>query len=197
MIDRYLTNSVGLILFCLSVGIVCGWLSPTISVPSVDPWDHTQQLHSQGWLTASRLHFLVYILRHNIFVLVILCASSIVSGGLASVLYFLVEGINLGRTLQLSSAAPGGLAAVLLLVTPHGVIEMSAFVLAGASTLSAGTHFFRTILGKSEIESWPKIRITLLRMYGLSLGLVVSGAIVEAYITPEFGILMRDIFSLQ
>jgi uncharacterized membrane protein SpoIIM required for sporulation len=197
MMDRYLVNSMALILLCVFFGFVCGWLYPAAPGPASDPWENARQLHSQGWLTTSRLHFLLAILLHNALVLAILCASGVISGGLASLLYFLGEGINFGRMLHPGSEVPGGLAALFLLVTPHGVIEMSAFVLAAASTLSAGAHLFRTILGKPELETWRSIGITLLRMYGLSLGLVITAAIVEACVTPEFGMWMKGVFSLQ
>jgi len=83
-------------------------------------------------------------------------------------------------------AVAGGERAVrsVLLVAPHGVVELPAFVLAGAAGLGLPAEVIRYLTGAQETLLRRSAVVGCLRRFLLALGLLVVAAWLEAVVTP-------------
>ncbi|WP_297063225.1 stage II sporulation protein M [Thermococcus sp.] len=71
---------------------------------------------------------------------------------------------------------------IVLGLAPHGVVEIPAFVLAG----TAGVLWYKSIRNSEEpAKGFKEGMKTALKLYGLTLIMLLLAAFIEAYITPK------------
>jgi len=68
-------------------------------------------------------------------------------------------------------------------IAPHGIVELSAFVLAGAYGLWLGYCFFRKI--RYGEAYWPHLKSALIFYLKIVLPLILVAALVEAFLTTR------------
>lgn len=71
-----------------------------------------------------------------------------------------------------------------MLVAPHGLVELPAFLLAGAAGLALPTEVARYLTGTQETLLRRSAVVESLRRFLLALGLLVAAAWLEAVVTP-------------
>ncbi|WP_018131488.1 stage II sporulation protein M [Effusibacillus pohliae] len=75
-------------------------------------------------------------------------------------------------------------ALVLLGILPHGVLEIPAFLLAGAMGIKLGYMWLRPIAGKSRWSSFRHAFAETLNVTPVIVGLLLGAAAMEGFVTP-------------
>ena len=130
---------------------------------------------------------LVFILRRNLTVYLWLLAG-LLSAGAVTFVVLLANGIMLGNTIGLASAAGMTPAMLIDLLLPHGVLEVGTFCIAGA----VGFQGFRIASdwGRNGWGAVRSLRLGLVLAYG-TLALTVAAAL-ETFVTGALAEAMRD-----
>jgi stage II sporulation protein M len=70
-------------------------------------------------------------------------------------------------------------------ILPHGILEIPAFILAGAMGIKLGYMWLRPIVGSSRWQSFAYAAKETLFLFPLILVMLVVAATIEGFITPE------------
>ncbi|WP_223211937.1 stage II sporulation protein M [Thermococcus henrietii] len=90
----------------------------------------------------------------------------------------LVVGIVAGFLVEVGTPATK----VILGLVPHGIVEIPAFVLAG----TAGIVWYRSIReAKEPARGFKEGMKRALRLYAVTVGMLLIAAFIEAYVTPK------------
>lgn len=140
-----------------------------------------------GAVPVSDAGLLVFILRRNLTVYLWLLAG-LLSAGAVTFVVLLANGIMLGNTIGLASAAGMTPAMLIDLLLPHGVLEVGTFCIAGA----VGFQGFRIASdwGRNGWGAVRSLRLGLVLAYG-TLALAVAAAL-ETFVTGALAEAMRD-----
>ena len=140
-----------------------------------------------GAVRVSDAGLLVFILRRNLTVYLWLLAG-LLSAGAVTFVVLLANGIMLGNTIGLASAAGMTPAMLIDLLLPHGVLEVGTFCIAGA----VGFQGFRIASdwGRNGWGAVRSLRLGLVLAYG-TLALAVAAAL-ETFVTGALAEAMRD-----
>lgn len=104
--------------------------------------------------------------------------------GIPPVLYLLINGNVVGLLSAHLVLTGMPLAEVLILLLPHGIIELTAFFLASSYGFYLGMRMYRRVRYKESLR--PHVRLAL-RAFGYIIApLLIIASIIEAYITPLF-----------
>ena len=139
-----------------------------------------------GAVPVSDAGLLVFILRRNLTVYLWLLAG-LLSAGAVTFVVLLANGIMLGNTIGLASAAGMTPAMLIDLLLPHGVLEVGTFCIAGA----VGFQGFRIASdwGRNGWGAVRSLRLGLVLAYG-TLALAVAAAL-ETFVTGALAEAMR------
>lgn len=115
----------------------------------------------------------------------VLAASGLLTGGVTTVSTLSILGFHTAQAamsaqdrLRLSGAELGAL------LVPHGVVEVTGFILAGAAGL-AGLPLLAAAADGNRMLAVAILRDGA-RLAGAALGLITIGAVVEVVLTPAF-----------
>jgi uncharacterized membrane protein SpoIIM required for sporulation len=195
MKDRISRASLFVILASVAAGVTFGWVSEP-STASLSPLDFAQQLQRDGLLAASRFDFLKYILWNNLVALVILYLSAATTaGGMVPVLFF-IHATTIGHLARALSVKPDGVLITLLLTAPHGLLELTGFVVIASSILSVVLKFGLRVTLNRKPESGSVLMSGTLKANGAGIGLLVIAAFVEAFVTPDLCLWIIELFRL-
>ena len=139
-----------------------------------------------GAVPVSDAGLLVFILRRNLTVYLWLLAG-LLSAGAVTFVVLLANGLMLGNTIGLASAAGMTPAMLIDLLLPHGVLEVGTFCIAGA----VGFQGFRIASdwGRNGWGAVRALRLGLVLAYG-TLALAVAAAL-ETFVTGALAEAMR------
>lgn len=70
-------------------------------------------------------------------------------------------------------------------ILPHGILEIPAFVLAGAMGIKLGYMWLRPVVGSSRLQSFSYAAKETLYLFPFILLLLIIAATIEGFITPE------------
>ncbi len=100
-------------------------------------------------------------------------------------LFFVISnGALLGIVIGAKSSEVG-LAKVLLLIVPHGVVEIPALILAASYGVEVGLAVIKKLLGK-EIEISEVLAEKIKKYFKIVLPMLLVAALIETYVTPMF-----------
>ncbi|MBN1148451.1 MAG: stage II sporulation protein M [Anaerolineales bacterium] len=127
---------------------------------------------------------------HNLRAVALATLLGIFSFGVLGILVLMLPMVVIGY-IAANTAAAGASAIDFLfaLVIPHGIVEIPAMILAGATILSLGASLTAPVehktIGESFLEALAKCaKITL----GLALPLFLIAALLEVYLTPQIAV---------
>ncbi len=123
------------------------------------------------------------LLLNNLMATAMLLVAGVGSIGLYALFYLGWFGLEIGlavATLKQAGIANGVIFGFLL---PHGLLEVPAFCLAGGVGFRAAWIFARYLRGDGLARE-EEVR-QMLWTAGVSLGMIVAAALVEAYLTPR------------
>ncbi len=103
--------------------------------------------------------------------------------GAVAVLFLVANGAALGIVVYLSIQSRG-LWASLLVLLPHGVLELPAVLLGTSVGLMLGGHFINRLRGKAQTPLGTELRGALKFFLAAIVPLLLAAALVEAFITP-------------
>lgn len=181
----YLLSSGGLFL----LGALAGWITVLLRPDLVASLVPSQVLDglSQGRLGNQQLaqfapELAAFIIQNNIFVCLV-CLAGGVGFGLPTVYVLLTNGWTLG-TLGAAVHQAGFDARFWALIVPHGAIELSVIVIAGAAGLMIGDSLLRPgLLRRLDSLSRAGQRALVLALGAAPL-LVIAG-LIESFVTPS------------
>lgn len=160
------------------------WFLATMSVGLLLSPGNSQYAPSQRLLSdlhqTDRMLF-SYILTRNVHSF-FLEVSSLVTAGLASLLFLMTSGLQLGFLIRHTD-----LKTVFIFVAPHGLLEMSVFIINAGTTFAAIETLVRCIC-----EGYFPQRRTLWTYFILLVVLLVGlvgAAAIEAFVTPALAAL--------
>ena len=119
------------------------------------------------------------IIQHNVMVLVIMFLG-IMTAGLVTLLVLLINGVMFGAVVG-AYAWQGKLAAILLALAPHGILEVGAFLLAGYGDLLLVSLLWR-LLRTNGWKTWRQQRQALwkcLLLNGCAIFLLIFASLIE------------------
>ncbi|WP_436906848.1 stage II sporulation protein M [Halosimplex marinum] len=160
-LDRPLAASAAVFCVGLLVGAVLARTAASIPLPSVDG--------RSAW----------FFLARNATVAVVMYVGSLTFGAVTAVT-LAYNGFVVGYAV----AGSERVARSVLLVAPHGVFELPAFVLAGAAGLQLPAEVVRYLTGAQPTLLRRSAVVRSGRRFLLALGLLVVAAWVEAALTP-------------
>ena len=101
------------------------------------------------------------------------------------------NGVILGQAIAVNTAQGMPLTNILLLILPHGVIELTAFVLSNSIGLYLGIQSLRKyVLRRREISLINEL-YGLMKYIKITLILLVIAALIEAYVTYAIALLLN------
>ena len=103
--------------------------------------------------------------------------------GVATVFFLVVNGAALGIVFYLSVHSRGWLSSLLVIV-PHGVLELPAVLLGASIGLLLGRHSINRLLGKAETSLGSELARALSFFIVIIIPLLVLAALIEAFVTP-------------
>lgn len=103
--------------------------------------------------------------------------------GIPPFMYLLINGNVLGLLSAHLVATGTPLAEVLILLVPHGIIELTGFLLASSYGFLLGFRMYRRTRFKESLR--PHIRLALRAFVYIIAPLLVIASLVEAFITPH------------
>jgi stage II sporulation protein M len=103
--------------------------------------------------------------------------------GAITVLFLVVNGAALGIVFYLSIQAKG-LWPSLLVILPHGILELPAVLLGASIGLMLGRHSVSRLLGRAHTSLGSEIARALHFFVKVIVPLLLLAALVEAFITP-------------
>jgi len=126
--------------------------------------------------------FLVIFLNNSIKALIAMILG--IFFGLVPVFFVFINGFLVGLVLY-TVGLKMGLKKVLMMILPHGIIEIPAIILACSYGLWLGRMFYRRITG-DRISIRSCIDVALSYYFRVVVPMLIVAAFVEAYITPHF-----------
>jgi stage II sporulation protein M len=102
--------------------------------------------------------------------------------GVYPVIAIVINGLVIGVVMYLAAVSHGW-GAVAITLVPHGIIELPAFLFAGAVGMMIGVLFVRRIAGKEQ-HVLPKAFSLIISSIIILIPLLFLAAFIEAYITP-------------
>ena len=103
--------------------------------------------------------------------------------GVATIVFLVVNGAALGIVFYLSVQARGWWSSLLVIV-PHGVLELPAVLLGASIGLLLGRHSVNRLLGKAQTSFGKELARALAFFIVVIIPLLVVAALVEAFVTP-------------
>jgi stage II sporulation protein M len=103
--------------------------------------------------------------------------------GAITVLFLVVNGAALGIVFYLSIQSRG-LWPSLLVLLPHGVLELPAVLLGASIGLMLGRHSLNRLLGKAQTSLGTELAQALNFFLAVIIPLLLLAALVEAFVTP-------------
>jgi stage II sporulation protein M len=103
--------------------------------------------------------------------------------GAITVLFLVVNGAALGIVFYLSIQSRG-LWPSLLVLLPHGVLELPAVLLGASIGLMLGRHSLNRLLGKAQTSFGTELAQALNFFLAVIIPLLLLAAFVEAFVTP-------------
>lgn len=125
------------------------------------------------------------VLSNNSFVLVLILAGCI-TFGLSALLLLFTTGAVLGNAIALAMDLGFGQMQIAVLVLPHGIIEIPAFIVAASTSIETSWRIIQYLAGNRDRpytseELWNRLGIVALCFVG-----IVVAAAVEAFIVFEY-----------
>ncbi|WP_436933923.1 stage II sporulation protein M [Halovenus marina] len=118
---------------------------------------------------------------HNGRIAVLLVGSALLFG-LPAVVIQLFNGLLFGSIVAVGSANRG-MGETLLLLLPHGIVELPAFWLAGAVGLRLTHSFWKVATGDRDRSPVPVVVLQSLALSLVVFGLLAVAALIEAHVT--------------
>ena len=103
--------------------------------------------------------------------------------GVATIFFLVVNGAALGIVFYLSVHSRGWLSSLLVIV-PHGVLELPAVLLGASIGLLLGRHSIHRLIGKAHTSFGSELARALAFFMVVIVPLLILAALVEAFITP-------------
>jgi stage II sporulation protein M len=103
--------------------------------------------------------------------------------GVATVFFLLVNGAALGIVFYLSVQSRGWWSSLLVIV-PHGVLELPAVLLGASIGLLLGRHSLNRLFGKTHTSLGNELRQAFHFFIAVIVPLLLIAALVEAFVTP-------------
>ena len=123
----------------------------------------------------------VKIFTHNAGVALLVLVSGLFFG-LGPWVMMLFNGLVVGIVAGFFATTGVPVEKIILGLAPHGIVEIPAFVLAG----TAGILWYRSIRNaESPVFGFKEGLKRALKLYGLTLGMLLVSAFIEAYVTPK------------
>lgn len=110
-------------------------------------------------------------------------ALGLVSVGLASVLMLLANGLVVGLVVALG-AGETSLALMLVLLLPHGVVELSAFWLVAGVVFRVYHRLARYVVGRDEQFLDRQEVFEAVVLLGVAVLMILVAAVIEVHVTP-------------
>ncbi|WAM33840.1 stage II sporulation protein M [Caldicellulosiruptor morganii] len=129
----------------------------------------------------SKFDLFLAILKNNMKVYIIVLVAGTLTFGLVSLFVLMTNGAVVGAVAALS-AKKTSIAKTLLLLLPHGVIEIFAFLIGTA----ASAIFLENLINEKQRENTKVLLKRFLALSLLGAILIVIAAFIEAYVTLSF-----------
>lgn len=127
------------------------------------------------------LLFLIIFLNNSIKALLAIYLGVIF--GLFPLYFMAANGFIIGIFLD-SVAKNEGIKYFLAGIIPHGILELSAIILASAYGLWLGWLYFKKWIRKEKVDTKTALRFCWQKYYTIILPVLLAAAILEAYLTP-------------
>lgn len=162
-------------------------LSVTVFALSVAAGFASTDPATAGSATDGTRHALGFaeIFLNNIVVLALVLLGA-VTFGLTSAFFLFTTGTSLGASIRIALAVGLDETTILMLILPHGLVELSAFVVAGAIGFDSAWRTIAYLSGRTDVV----VSDECLRSYGalvvLCVVAIVVAALLEAVVTMPF-----------
>ena len=166
-----------LFLSSLYFGYYVASLYPTLAYIAFD--EISSQFRFVKVLPSYLLFFFIFI---NNSIKILLAMLLGVMFGLIPLLFILVNAFIIGIVLYVSSMKIGMLASIMLIL-PHGIIEIPALILGCSYGLWLGKMLILKIIGK-DVSMIDCIKYTITQYGKVIMPMLMIAALIETYITP-------------
>jgi len=105
--------------------------------------------------------------------------------GVGSIYTVIINGVAIGSVINFISKMHGGLLFTILIILPHGIIEISAIIISTGIGIRFGHMMYNYIIDKTNIKDIKRELIYGIRFYiKWIVPMILLAAFIEAYITP-------------